>query len=66
MHGITESYLQHVKNVYTNNARKIKIGDRLSDTLYPNQGVRQGFILSILLFNIFLANLPKLLRPVGV
>ena len=57
-YGITGNFYNVLKNMYCNDTIKIKLGDHLSDTIYPNQGVRQGCILSPLLFNIYLANLP--------
>ena len=59
-HGITGNFFNTLKSMYTNDSCKIKIDGILTNTLYPNQGVRQGCILSPLLFNIFLADLPTI------
>ena len=59
-YGITGNFFNTLKRMYTNDSSKIKIDGTLSNTLYPNQGVRQGCILSPLLFNIFLADLPRI------
>ena len=59
--GITGKVFNLIKKIYMNEKCKIKIGGTLSDTFDANQGVRQGCILSPLLFNIFLSDLPKIL-----
>ena len=56
-HGTTGKFFNSIKSMYINDSCKVKIDGRLSETIYPNQGVRQGCILSPLLFNIYLADL---------
>ena len=45
-HEINGNFLNVIKNMYFNDETRIKVGDYLSDVIYPNQGVRQGCILS--------------------
>ena len=47
--------------MYSNDKACVKNNNRISETFDINQGVRQGCVLSPLLFNIFMADLPKLL-----
>ena len=60
--GITGKVFNLITNIYMNEKCKIKIGGMLSDTFDTNQGVRQGCILSPLLFNIFISDLPDILN----
>ena len=46
--------------MYSNDTCRVKVVGFLSDEIRPNQGVRQGCVLSPLLFNLFLADLPDL------
>ena len=50
-----------IRNIYTNDKICIKYEDKMTEPMQVNLGVKQGCILSPLLFNIFLADLPQIL-----
>ena len=56
--GINGKIFNLLKNIYSKEKCKIKIGKILTEAIHNQTGVRQGCILSPLLFNIFLADLP--------
>ena len=58
-HGINGRFFNIIKNMYTNDQACVKIGNKLTKPFGINQGVRQGCVLSPLLFNIFLSDLAK-------
>ena len=55
-------FFNTIKNMYTNDKACIKIENKVTETFEINQGIRQGCILSPLLFNIYLADLPEKLE----
>ena len=63
--GICGNFFNIIKTMYTKDTAKIKIKDKCSESFKPNKGVRQGCVLSPLLFNIYLADLQKYLDNCG-
>ena len=57
--GVDGKFFDILKTIYSNDMTCIKIGNRYSSPFKPNKGIRQGCVLSPLLFNIFLADLQK-------
>ena len=60
--GIKGKILNVIKNLYANDKACIKSDNKLSSEFTINQGVRQGCVLSPLLFNIFMSDLAKKLE----
>ena len=60
--GITGKFLDVIKNIYKNVTSCIKIDGKLSPEFDSQTGVRQGCIMSPLLFNIFMSDLPDFLN----
>ena len=58
-YGITGNFLDVIMNAYTEDFTYVKIKDKLSPKITTEIGVKQGCILSPMLFNLFMADFPK-------
>ena len=57
--GISGRFFNILRNIYTTDKACVKMGQTRSDFFGLNIGVRQGCILSPLLFNLFISDLAK-------
>ena len=59
--GINGKVLEIIKTLYLEDTASIKVGDTYSPPFKTNRGVRQGWVLSPLLFVLFLSDLQEIL-----
>ena len=64
-YGIKGKFFNILRNIYTSDKACIKLNNLRSESFDLNLGVRQGCILSPLLFNIFLCDLVKKIQSLG-
>ena len=60
-HGVTGKFYDIIVNMYKNDKSCVKINGKLSPEFNSLTGVKQGCIMSPLLFNIFMSDLPSAL-----
>lgn len=58
--GVDGNFLSFIQDMYSNVAYSIKVNGTCSPSFTSNIGVKQGCILSPLLFNLFIRNLPEI------
>ena len=60
--GIPKKLINVVRSLYTDSKSFIQWDNLLSDFMSSDMGVKQGCVLSPLLFALFIANLPHILK----
>ena len=63
--GINGKFFEIIKTIYTKDMASVKFGDKFSPAFRTNRGVRQGCVLSPLLFNIFLSDIQNIFDSSG-
>ena len=63
--GINGKVFEVIRKIYTEDQASVKFGNKASEPFKTNRGVRQGCVLSPLLFNIFLADIQEVFDKCG-
>ena len=64
--GICSKALDLIKSYLTNRVSHVKINNSLSNPTTPTVGVPQGSVLGPVLFNCIMAQLPSILKSIGI
>ena len=64
-YDISGKFYDCLVNLYTEDQACVKLSKHISETFSINQGVKQGCILSPLLFNLFMSDLPEKIEAEG-
>ena len=56
-HGVTGKFFNTLKTIYKNDTCCVKVDGKMTRSFEANQGVKQGCVLSPLLFNIFISDI---------
>ena len=60
--GIRKDIVERIKELYEETENRIRIGDKYTKTFWMERGVRQGCLLSPVLFTLFMADLEEVLK----
>ena len=63
--GINGKVFEIIRKIYTEDMAAVKFGNKASEPFKTNKGVRQGCVLSPLLFNIFLSDIQEVFDVCG-
>ena len=63
--GLSDNFLQIIRSMYTNTTNSLIYKDNITDTFESNIGVKQGDVLSTILFNLYINDLPDVLSFQG-
>ena len=58
--GITKDVVKLIKNMYEKNKQSLKINGHITDPILTAKGVKQGCVISPIIFNLFINDLPKI------